>query len=188
MGGCLTIVAQGRHRTFDGIGILGYSAIHTVMPSPGGEPSHQLEPERGSEVTDLENSTAALADTFGYAFHWPDVPASVVERDISTFPFREGSDVPAWGHDAMPPPMAVTMLSPGCVREEAAAVDVPVFVAAGERDVVPDPRAEPGAYTASNDITVLVVPRMAHMHNFAGTRELLWRNTHAWGERVTGRS
>jgi alpha-beta hydrolase superfamily lysophospholipase len=187
MGGCLTIVAQGRHHTFDGIGILGFSAIHTVMPSPGGEPSRQLEPERGSTVVDLEDSSAALVDVFGYAFHWPDVPASVVGSDISTFPLREGPDVPAWGKGAAPPPMAATMLSPGAVRDEAAAVDVPVLIAAGERDTVPDARAEPSAYPNSRDLTVLVTPRMAHMHNFAGTRETLWRNTHAWGDRIAGR-
>lgn len=32
MGGCFTLIAQGRHGTFDGIAILGYSAIHTVVP------------------------------------------------------------------------------------------------------------------------------------------------------------
>src|SRR2546427_469009 len=32
MGGCLTVVMQGRHATFDAIAPLGYSAIHTVLP------------------------------------------------------------------------------------------------------------------------------------------------------------
>jgi pimeloyl-ACP methyl ester carboxylesterase len=187
MGGCLTIVAQGHHGTFDGIGILGYSAIHTVMPQQGGEPSRQLEPERGTQIAGLEDSTAVLADSFAYAFHWPDVPTAVVEHDLSTFPLRQGPDVPAWGRDATPPPMAVTMLSPGAVRDEAAVIEVPVLVVAGERDVVPDPRAEPSAYRSSLDLTVLVVPRMAHMHNFAGTREVFWRNAHAWGDRVASR-
>ena len=58
---------------------------------------------------------------------------------------------------------------------EAAAIDVPVFVGDGERDVCTDPRAEPQAYRSSRDITVVEVPRMCHMHNFAATRHVLWQ-------------
>lgn len=32
MGGCVTVIMQGRHRTFDAIASLGYSAIHTTLP------------------------------------------------------------------------------------------------------------------------------------------------------------
>ena len=45
MGGCFTIVLQGQHRTFDAIASLGYSGIHTVVPSrPGGRLA--LDPAR----------------------------------------------------------------------------------------------------------------------------------------------
>ena len=64
---------------------------------------------------------------------------------------------------------------------------MPVLVAVGERDVVPDPRAEPQAYTNSADITVFVCPRMSHMHNFASTREQFWSRLHGWGEGVAQR-
>jgi hypothetical protein len=76
------------------------------------------------------------------------------------------------------------LTSPGVVAAEAAVIAVPVFVAAGERDVVPSPREEPRAYRRSPDITVCVYPRMAHMHNMASTREDLWRRLHHWGDAV----
>lgn len=39
MGGCMTIIQQGRYHCYDGIGILGYSAVHTHPPvRPGTEP------------------------------------------------------------------------------------------------------------------------------------------------------
>jgi hypothetical protein len=39
MGGCMTIIQQGRYHCYDGIGILGYSAIHTHPPvRPGTDP------------------------------------------------------------------------------------------------------------------------------------------------------
>lgn len=38
MGGCFTIVLQAHHGIFDGIASLGYSGIHTVVPSRPGTP------------------------------------------------------------------------------------------------------------------------------------------------------
>jgi hypothetical protein len=39
MGGCMTIIQQGRYHCYDGIGVLGYSAVHTHPPvRPGSEP------------------------------------------------------------------------------------------------------------------------------------------------------
>jgi pimeloyl-ACP methyl ester carboxylesterase len=91
--------------------------------------------------------------------------------------------MPEWG-TAKAPVCAVTLLSPGVVAPEAAVIDVPVFVGVGERDVVPDPHEEPRAYPRSPDVTVFLCPRMAHMHNFASTREAFWRRLHHWGNGV----
>jgi len=44
--------------------------------------------------------------------------------------------------------------------------------------------AEPTAYRSSSDVSVAVIPRMAHMHNFASTRELLWARIAAFAESV----
>ena len=38
MGGCLTVVQQGRYHCYDGIGVLGYSAVHTHPPTAPGTP------------------------------------------------------------------------------------------------------------------------------------------------------
>lgn len=39
MGGCLTIIQQGRYHCYDGVAVLGYSAVHTHPPvRPGTEP------------------------------------------------------------------------------------------------------------------------------------------------------
>jgi pimeloyl-ACP methyl ester carboxylesterase len=76
------------------------------------------------------------------------------------------------------------MVAPGAVASEAAAINVPVLVAVGERDVVPNPWMEPFAYKSATDLSLFVCPRMAHMHNFASTRELFWQRIHLWGEDV----
>ena len=101
MGGCLTIVAQANHRTFDGIGVLGYSAIHTVLPTPDGH-THQPAVARGSAELDLETSTAMIGpDTFRFAFFWDDVPGELIDRDLTDYPLRSGPEAPDW---ASPPP------------------------------------------------------------------------------------
>jgi N-acyl-D-aspartate/D-glutamate deacylase len=36
MGGCMTIIQQGRHESYDGIAVLGYSAVHTTVGQADG--------------------------------------------------------------------------------------------------------------------------------------------------------
>jgi len=57
-----------------------------------------------------------------------------------------------------------------------------VLIANGERDTCPEPHKEPGAYSASPDVSMVIVPTMAHMHNFASTRETLWRRLRDWSQ------
>ncbi|HSV35551.1 MAG TPA: hypothetical protein VLI46_08335 [Ramlibacter sp.] len=187
MGGCVTVVMQGRHATFDAIAPLGYSAIHTVLPQ-----RDAAEQQRGRDhhahiggrpVADIsvQEASEGVVD-FVYPFHWEDVPADILAADMSGgYPLRQTA--PAWGSLTVPP-CAVTMMTPGVIAAEAAAVRVPVLVAVGERDVCPEPHAEPSAYKGSQDVSLFVVPRMAHMHNFASTRKLLWSRIAAWSRRV----
>jgi hypothetical protein len=48
-------------------------------------------------------------------------------------------------------------------------------MALGERDMVPDPRGELPAYRSARSIDFFICPKMGQMHNFAGTRGLLWQ-------------
>jgi hypothetical protein len=61
-----------------------------------------------------------------------------------------------------------------------------IDVTGSERDTCPNPLAEPAAYRNSRDVAVYVVPRMAHMHNFASTRLMLWDRIEAWARCVAG--
>jgi pimeloyl-ACP methyl ester carboxylesterase len=176
MGACFTLYLQGRAPRFDGVAILGWSAIHSAVPKPdgsaltfGNDPATHFEPGRQDE-------------TLRWAFHYRDVPQHVVEADVTDYPTRMGN-LPAWG-SATIPACVRHIPEPGVVAAEAAAIEVPVFVGAGEIDIVPDPRAEPAAYRRAGDITVFVQPRMAHMHNFAGNRTDLWNRLGAWVDGV----
>ena len=206
MGGCYTIVLQGQFGTFDGVASLGYSAIHTVVPSrPGTTPGVWPWIARGSDLDNptilnqaalaraagsalvdqdrLQNLAAAGENPLAWAFHYDDVPPDVVALDMAAGTGGLDGPLPVW-RSATTPPCAIYMVAPGTVALEAASITVPVLVAVGERDVVPDPWMEPKAFKSANDITVFVCPRMAHMHNFAGTREMFWRRIHSWGTSV----
>jgi pimeloyl-ACP methyl ester carboxylesterase len=171
MGGCFTVVQQARHETFDGIGVLGFSALQTTLALPPG--------------ADLGDDTFAARDdglpVMTWGFHYDDEAPEIVAEDMRGYPQRERT--PVWGSATMPP-CAARMLDEGCIESEAAAIRVPVFVGVGERDVCPHPHTEPKAYTESGDVTVFICPRMSHMHNFASTREQFWARLHAWGETV----
>ena len=188
MGAGVTIVMQGRHRTFDAVGILGVSAVHTQLPQA------TLEAACRSRVTfmftratpnkelSIGGSAASIAD-FKYPFHWEDVPRDILDADMQGgYPIRKNT--PYFGSVSIPI-CAVAMNSPGYFTPEASMIDVPVFIGVGERDVCPNPWAEPSAYWNSKDVSLYVVPQMAHMHNFASTRQLLWRRLGAWGKVVS---
>jgi hypothetical protein len=205
MGGCFTIVLQGQHRTFDGIAALGFSAIHTVVPSrPGTAPIGWPWVLRGSGLTSpkvLNQAALATAASsggqgaapddgtrtpehpFAWAFHWDTEPAGIVAADMSAAAEGYDGPLPPWRSPSTPA-CGIYMVAPGTVATEAASITVPVLVAVGERDVALTPWLEPSAYRSSPDITVFVCPRMAHMHNFADTRHEFWARIHAWGTGV----
>ena len=195
MGGALTIVQQGRFHCYDGIGVLGYSPLRTQPPAEPGLlpiglpwlgrdtlPSDGVFTNGFALALDLEQAGGQTA-SMAWGFHFDDIPAELVAQDMDGYPLRGGA-MPAWGSAGIPMTVALWSVTPGGALAEAAAVRTPVLVALGERDVLVDPRGETRAYESSPSVDFFVCPRMAHMHNFAGTREVFWRRIHTWGEWV----
>ncbi len=182
MGGNLCIMTQARHETFHAIAPLGFSAIHTILPQPTFEAIEKVI--RGSVKLRHDNLNAETIGQFQtqitdfvYHHHWEDVPEDILKLDKGTQPLPKF-------RSATMPFCAAGGLIPGCVAAEAAAIEVPVFIGLGARDVCNTPRYEPAAYVSSPDITLFIVPMMAHMHNFASTRELMWRRLDQWLSQV----
>lgn len=185
MGGGVSILAQGRYATFDAIAPCGVSGIHTALPQRDvnafehGKRRFDAVAE-GAAGSHLETDHEGV--DYLYAFHWEDVPADILHEDMKGgYPIRQTA--PEFGSLTIPY-CAVQMMLPGAFAEDAAKVAVPVLVANGERDTCPDPHAEAGAYRNSCDVSIFIVPTMAHMHNFASTRERLWERLHAWSRMV----
>ena len=178
MGAGFTILLEGTDPTFDGVCILGWSAIHTAPSAPPIPPATDDPAKAFIEAV----RAASRQEGFSKPFHHDDVPDDIVAADLTDYPVRNGN-LPIWG-SATIPYCARTMLGSGAVAKQASAIEAPVFVGVGETDLVPDPRREPAAYANSPDITVVVFPRMAHMHNFSPSRTLLWDRVSAWIEGV----
>ena len=203
MGGGLTIVQQAYHDSFDGIAVLGFSALWTsTRTRPGAMPAGvpYLARDRALPRPDPRNhdQRCALAanrtllnlqtnpDLYpghaetppGWHFHFDDVPAEIRESDLS-----QAGEPPLWRSTSVPGAV-FHMLAPGALGPEAAAIVVPVLSAFGERDVSEDPRLEHKAFRHAVDFSSFICPRMGHMHNFASTRELLWTRIHHWGQHV----
>jgi pimeloyl-ACP methyl ester carboxylesterase len=185
LGGMQLIAHQARHETFDALAILGWSAVHTTVPTRDGAlmPAAQRESSRAADLEDAWSGPMVdELEHIRYAYHWDDVPDALVEQDMSAgFPTRHDGPLPPWITRTFPP-FAAVCLTPGIVSREAASITVPVFVALGERDVAAAVQGEATAYTGASDITLLEIPRAAHMHNFSPQRGILWQRLQAWLE------
>lgn len=186
LGGMQLIAQQAEYETFDAIAVLGFSAIHTVVPTPSG----MIAPHSSTE-----DDTQSLAEAWSgpfvdelanlrYAYHWEDVPRALVDEDMNVgFPVRRLSALPNWITRTFPP-FAKICLQEGIVAREAAQIEVPVFLSAGERDVLRDLRQEPAAFRKSVDISLFEISECAHMHNFSPKRRLAWRRLQNWIDRI----
>lgn len=206
MGGCMTVIQQGRYHCYDGIGVLGYSAVHThPQTRPGTPPIVAPWIPRDTLLTEplvilnpqaLQNAltrsgTADSGNAMAWGFHYDDVDPDVIARDLAHFnrgihdpEAQKDYEAPPWNSLTTPGAVAQTCLTPGAIAPEAAAVRAPVLVAMGERDVIVDPRGELRAYKSAASVDFYICPRMGHMHNFARTRELFWRRIETWAEWV----
>jgi hypothetical protein len=202
MGGCMTIIQQGRYHCYDGIGALGYSAAHTHPPTKPGTPpivapwiprdTISRDPQMVVNMADVSHAMqrpdAQLSgDAMAWGFHYDDVDPKIVAMDLAHFnrgihdvANQTGQAAPPWSSLTTPGAVAIACIAPGAVATEAAGITSAVLVAMGERDVLVDPRGELRAYMSSPSVDFFVCPRMGHMHNFAGTRELFWRRIETW--------
>lgn len=104
----------------------------------------------------------------------PDVPVAVMDADeavSSRVPVRAAAEV----------------IAPGFGRDEAAVIDVPVFLGFGQGffELSRDPHAEPSFYRSAPDVTLFLLTGAAHCHNTAPTRAVLWDRIARWGSTVS---
>lgn len=173
LGGHVLLATQANHATFDGIALLGSSVAGTDLPRRPGTPA----PTFPADATDEQIAAIALSGIdWIWAFHWEtDDPtiADLIKQDTSGgLPMRQSA--PRWGSLTSPAFGAVSMV-PGALTPYTSRITVPVLLATGERDVTRPLEEERAMFTSTDDVATFTAPRMAHMHNFSQTRQLLWQ-------------
>lgn len=178
LGGHLAILQQAAFTSYAAMAILGCTNQHVApLNLDAGFIARAANPAGRAEL--VEQLCAAIPEPYVKTsrgglqswFHLHDVPPAVVEADqastLSVVPRRFGA-------------AAV----PGITADEAALIDVPVFLGYGVVDVSPEPRAEARFYRRSPDITTVVLPSSAHCHNMASSRHRLWNRLLSWVDGV----
>jgi pimeloyl-ACP methyl ester carboxylesterase len=185
LGAFLTAVTQARHRCYDAVALLGFThgSKDLAVSAVGGESAADDDALR---ETATEQAKAFFGESWDDVYGWlprepnhvwlhrPDVPADVIAAD--------DAEAAAW-----PRQPYVEALLAGYSAHFAAEVDCNVFVAFGDHDVPPDPHADVAYYPRSPDVTLFVLRKSAHCHNFASTRTQLWDRIGRWaGEQRQG--
>lgn len=168
MGGMQTLVQQAAHRSYDAIMILGYTVqgVHMTMGGKKIRAADFLPPE-GTSPDYTTNDRTKLRE----GFHWEDVPEEVIAADDAIATETAAS-------------IGLDSIRTGIVVDDAATIDVPVYLCLGERDVSPDPHAEAGYFKRVTDFTLHILPRSAHCQTFASTRRTMWNRMHAWARSI----
>jgi pimeloyl-ACP methyl ester carboxylesterase len=180
MGGYVAMVQQASHRSYDAVAILGTTNIHVA---PLDLPEALREAAAGGAVVRRElvgQMLASFPERFVepdrtpliHWFHLADVDPEVLAADLATTA------------TVVPRLAAAESTVPGITADAAAAIDVPVFLAYGEVDVSPAPHAEPAAFAASHDVTLLVLAGAGHCHHMAPVRTVLWDRLIGWWQSV----
>ena len=132
-------------------GCLGWSGIEHELPGAGWWRGCAIRCRRegpicGPSPTRCSASSPPTTRTTASASTGTTRTPALMEADLVVTghtPTSFEATTPRPGAARRCPACAVTMMTPGAVAAEAAAIDVPVLVGSGERDVVPEPWVEP---------------------------------------------
>jgi pimeloyl-ACP methyl ester carboxylesterase len=171
MGAMITVQQQARHRTYDGLALLGFGGA--------GLPEHLNDDERGY-AGDLDELELALPTLVAARFGGPLVASRREVRErLPGEPLTPGDLLgPATG--ALLTLGGLTSMIPGTSDREMAAVDVPVLVAVGEKDIVREVERLPELFSATPELTEFVLPGSGHNHVIAAERLLLFDEIGRW--------
>jgi hypothetical protein len=174
MGAGLLTLHEATHRDFAAIVTMGWSAVH--MPSSaelvgGGIPGREKTGVWPANSPHYPGYARVVRGALQHwAYHWDDVPSEVIDAD-----------------DAVAvefPPCAGRMNEPGVLAVAASAIEEPVFVMMGERDLRLADSDEVRPYSRSRDVVYFELAASGHCHNLASTRREAWSKIGDWCEDI----
>lgn len=176
MGGAFVLLQQAQAQPYDALVVLG-SGADGLLPALTEEERRYVEDRPGI----LANLARLAQLRFGQAF----APVGPVDPNFASV--FAGSDAAATqtvesARDRMLAMGGLMSMIPGALRQEAAAVRVPLFLGFGDRDIMHPPHRAVANFTGATDITFAMLPDTGHMHFGFPTAPLLFRRIEAWAK------
>jgi pimeloyl-ACP methyl ester carboxylesterase len=179
MGAMLTAMQQAHHGGHAALALFGFSTRGLAAA---------LSPE---ELSFAQNPAAARANLVRLARlrsadPYPEVPRSAQGRELfaGETADRRGVEALQRARSRLLLTAGLFSMIPGSCAPECAGVDVPVFLAFGDRDMAGPPEEVPANYPASPDVTLLVLAATGHAHFLFPARGQLFERVTQWCEAV----
>lgn len=176
MGAMMTLVQQAQHHQHAAIVLMGFSTRGLPQYAP---------PEVAALAGDpikLREAAATMARRI-FREPYPRVQGNSQSRSIfggnAADPRGVAALKVASGEPLLPVGAAHSML-PDNVASEAAAIDVPVYLALGERDMAGPPHEAPAAFKASREVALQVLDSTGHAHFLFAARRRLFEHLAIW--------
>jgi len=164
-GALIAVVQQARFRDFCAMALFCFGT--------GGLPD-QLSEDQKAALGEPDGGRSRIVELarrrFGQPYAEPpvrydDTPASRALRAV---------------HDQMVMVIGVHAMMPGSVRRELESLDVPVFLAVGDRDITGPPHLLAADYVRCPDLTLLVLPTSGHHVFVAPTAPRMYHRIGNW--------
>jgi pimeloyl-ACP methyl ester carboxylesterase len=181
MGALLTAVQQARHRSHAAMLMLGFSTRGMADFNSPEENAYAGDP------------SGARANVVRLArIRHPEPYFEIISNPTSREVFGRGADRPAVmalatvREKCLATPSLFSMI-PGSSAPDCAAIDVPVMLGIGDRDICGPPHEVPANFPASRDVTLLVLAETGHTHFVFPSRQELFDRVANWAATVTHR-
>jgi pimeloyl-ACP methyl ester carboxylesterase len=177
-GALLVAVQQARHRSYDVVALLGFTASGLPGVLTEEELRYAGRPEEFTEVLG-----ALTKARFGDPLpQWSNSSAGELESDAVAAHVDVALDAASSWLLAL---IGMSAIMPGSVQPELDELRVPIFAALGEHDLGGTVDVLPKQLPACRDLTLLLLEGAGHSHNVAVNRRLLWERVARWAASVT---
>ncbi len=175
MGAMLTVLQQHAYRQHTAIVLLGFGTqgLPQFLPASARD--------KLDDIHALREILPKMARE-GFPKPYPVMPTSGGEAGIFGSSNADPAAVKALkvANDVLLPVPAMMSMLPGNVAPECAEIDVPVYLALGDRDLIRDLASMPASFPASPGVQLQELPQTGHSHFLFPAREQLFDGLAAW--------
>jgi pimeloyl-ACP methyl ester carboxylesterase len=179
MGAMLTTLQQARDRRHAALILLGFSAQGLAPALSAEEATFAADPP-GARHNVVRLARVRSGEPY------PEMASSAQSREIfaGKNADRRGVEALQRARTQLLVTAGLFSMLPGSSAPECAQIDIPVFLAVGDRDIAGAPHQIPASFPGSRDVTLLVLPATGHCHFLFASRRRLFARAQGWVETV----